>query len=530
MSATDLSLLMNYNNLFTEKSIVFEDRPLDINVNVPIADAKFGILKLNAITALLSRENIEMLFMIDCSGSMSDPCSDGRTKMQHICHTLNNMILYFRDNSSINAFITIHAFDDKIYKIVDRSRITSENVEEILTKIKNIRPRDSTNIELALQDITTTVESIRAEYGNHEFVSIFMTDGEVSAGKNEVGYLSELVNKSITNYFIGFGVEHDAVLLNAMGNSTNSSYHFIDKIEHSGYVYGEILHGIVYKLLFNVQIEVTNGFIYDYKNNMWISTLNIGNIVSESSKIYHIISNNSGLCHVLVKAEQKVYDESGNEVIISHGYSVFNEGVTENLDKYIYRQRTMQLLYKVNNYNKRHNRTKRFLGIFGRNRNVPDDDDSNDSLKDELNKFLIQMKKFMTENGLEDDKLMKNLCDDIYISLRTIGTQHGVMYSCARQTSQGTQRCYTVSHTPEDNNDNNNDNNDLRQFPLIRQTNKLYSSTEDLLKEHMTTDITHHQVSAFEDSPFLSPSAAQVMRDISTIRPNDDEDSMEETN
>ena len=135
------------------------------------------------------------------------------------------------------------------------------------------------------------------------------------------------------------------------------------------------------------------------------------------------------------------------------------------------------------------------------------------------------MKKFMTENGLEDDKLMKNLCDDIYISLRTIGTQHGVMYSCARQTSQGTQRCYTVSHTPEDDN-----NNELRQFPLIRQTNKLYSSTEDLLKEHMTTDITHHQVSAFEDSPFLSPSAAQVMRDISTIRPDDDEDSMEETN
>jgi hypothetical protein len=163
--------------------------------------------------------------------------------------------------------------------------------------------------------------------------------------------LTELVNKSITNYFIGFGIDHDATLLNAMGNSTNSSYHFIDKIEHSGFVYGEILHGIVYKLLFNVQIEVTNGFIYDYKNNMWVSSLNIGNIVSETSKIYHIISDNSSLCRALVKADQKVYDENGNEAIMSHGYSAFNEGATECLDKYIYRQKTMQLLYKVNNYN-----------------------------------------------------------------------------------------------------------------------------------------------------------------------------------
>jgi hypothetical protein len=519
-----VSLLMSNNNLFTEMSIVFEDRHLDLK-DIPITDAKFGILKFTAISAPLSKENIEMLFMVDCSGSMSDSCADGRSKMQHICHTLNNMILYFKDNSAINAFITIHAFDDKIYKIVDRCRITSENVEEILTKIKNIRPRDSTNIELALQDITETVKSIRAEYSNHEIISIFMTDGEVSAGKNGVGSLTELVNKSITNYFIGFGVDHDATLLNAMGNSTNSSYHFIDKIEHSGFVYGEILHGIVYKLLFNVQIEVTNGFIYDYKNNMWVSSLNIGNIVSETSKIYHIISDNSSLCRALVKADQKVYDENGNEAIMSHGYSAFNEGATEGLDKYIYRQKTMQLLYKVNNYNNNANRTQRYLGIFGRNRRIPDDiDDDNELLKDELNNFLIEMKKFMTENGLEQDKLMKNLCDDIYISLRTIGTKHGAMYSCARQASQGTQRCYTVNHTPEDNDLAPG----LRRFPLTRQTNKLYSSFDDIIEEHNANDITQHQVSGLEDSPFLSPSAAQVMRDISTVR-DEEEETMEET-
>ena len=115
------SLLLKFTELFTEKSIIFEDRLLDIEkVQIPdsISSPKFGILKLNAITAPLSRENIEIIFMVDRSGSMSDLCSDGRSKMQHICHTLNNMILYFKENSEIKAHITIHAFDNTIYNIV----------------------------------------------------------------------------------------------------------------------------------------------------------------------------------------------------------------------------------------------------------------------------------------------------------------------------------------------------------------------------------------------------------------------------
>jgi hypothetical protein len=526
---------MSNNSLFTEKSIVFDDRSLDKeNISglkeIYTNDCNFGILKLTAISAPLSKEIFEILFMVDCSGSMSDDCSDGRSKMQHIRHTLSNMVLYFKNNQAINAFITIHAFDDKIYNIVDRCKITADNIQEIQTKISLITPRDCTNIELALQDINSTVETIRSSYENHEIVSIFMTDGEVSTGRNEVGYLSELVNRSINNYFVGFGVDHDAVLLNTLGNSTKSSYHFIDKIENSGFVYGEILHGIVYKLLFNVQIEMTNGLIYDYKNNKWVSCLNIGNIVSEMNKIYHIVSDNAGLCHLLVKADQKIYDENGIEAIMSHGYSVFNEGATEGLDKYIFRQRTMQLLYNVNSHNQQNKRKENVFNWIGRNRRMnkfsnPDNDD-NSYLKEHMNELLTEMKKFMTDNNLEQDKLMKNLCDDIYISLRTFGTRYSAMYSCARQTSQGSQRCYTVNHTPEDNDVEPG----LRRFPLTRQTNKIYSSTDDLLEEHNSNDITQHQVSGLEDSPFLSPSAAQVMRDISTIRNKEEEEElMEET-
>lgn len=507
------SLLLQFTELFTEKSIIFEDRLLDIEkvpIPISISSPKFGILKLNAITAPLSRENIEIIFMVDHSGSMSDVCSDGRSKMQHICHTLNNMVLYFKDNSAIKAHITIHAFDDAIYNIVDRCKVNEENINEILLKINHITPKDSTNIELALKDIRITTENIRKQAIDSEIISIFMTDGEVSTGKSETGYLCELIDKSIHNYFIGFGIDHDAVLLNALGNSNKSSYHFIDKLENSGFVYGEILHEIVYNLLFDVKVEISDGLIYDYKNNLWVNSLYVGNIVSEANKIYHISCSNFKTCRILVKAEQKVYDDNGREVIMGHGVSIFDEGSVEDLTKYIFRQRTMQLLYAVNNYNNKTNRTRRIMGIFGRNRRaVANDEDDSPNLKDKLGDFLTEMKKYMTDNGLENDKLMKNLCDDIYISLRTFGTQYGAMYTCARQTSQGSQRCYTVSHTPD-----SQDNHCFRQPTLTRQTNKLYDNVEDLMLDHFANDISQHQVSGFEDSPFLSPSAVKVMRDI----------------
>jgi hypothetical protein len=121
---------------------------------------------------------------------------------------------------------------------------------------------------------------------------------------------------------------------------------------------------------------------------------------------------------------------------------------------------------------------------------------------------------------------MKNLCDDIYISYRTFGTKFGAMYNAARQTSQGTQRLYTVSHTPDEETE---DLRLLRRPRLTRQTNaprtlNLYSNglpspfpnlCDDLTQVGNHFDDMSHVLSNFEDSPYLTPSATQVMREIS---------------
>jgi AraC-like DNA-binding protein len=154
--------------------------------------------------------------------------------------------------------------------------------------------------------------------------------------------------------------------------------------------------------------------------------------------------------------------------------------------------------------------------------------------------FIEEMKKYMSENNLNDDKFLKNLCDDIYISYRTFGTKFGTMYNNARQTSQGTQRCYTVSHTPHDENEERSFRNPIRlnSLPiprLTRQTNILQSQDINTINYFNNIHIDdigvlEHEVSDFNDTPYLTPGATQLMREISlgVTRNDDTEEETEE--
>lgn len=533
------STMSKNSDLFVEKSLQFQSENINVEtIPIPISDAKFGILKLTAISAPMSQDVSEIIFMVDRSGSMSDVCSDGRDKMQHILHTLKNMIIYFKDNRSARVYVNIFAFDDIIEEIVERTDINEENIDLVISKINRIAPRNSTDIEKALISIKCTIDKIQLENPTHNICNIFMTDGEATVGNCNIVYLSGLIDRKITNAFIGFGVEHDAVLLKSISNGDNSSYYFIDKLENAGLVYGEILHGVLYKVLTNVSIEASNCLIYDYKNNVWRNSLKVVDIISESNKVYHVISTNPDDCSILLKAQAKE-----NDSIMHYGFSISNENLSSDLSKYVFRQRTLQLLYKINKFIEKKNYSRVDLSVFRgfENSSIGHDRHSiaeeQNMLKTELKKFMDEMKKYMTDNNLNDDGFMKNLCDDIYISYRTFDTKFGAMYNAARQSSQGAQRCYTVSHTPEESNEPFR-GGCCAQPRLTRQTNdpatlSLYNgnppflsndfdefdnlNNDDLTEDGhgVTFDDMNHTMSNFEDTPYLTPIATQLMREMS---------------
>jgi len=428
------------NTLFTQENLSFDSKLLDTQlVPVPLTgDIKFGILDMKAISAPLTKETLEFLFNLDRSGSMSDICSDGRTKMQHIIHTMTNIVTYLRENPTIQAFITIDAFDSYLYKIVERTNITEDNYKEIIDKIERITPRDTTDIGNALTNTRKVSDNLREQFLDHKQNHIFMTDGQITQGITDRKKLIELVDNKITNAFIGFGLDHDANLLNALSSGNNSNYYFVDKLENAGLVYGEILHGIVYRFLTDVVINVSGGLIYNFKTNEWAPNLAVGEIVSESNKTFHIISNSLEDCKVEIIC-RRVSDGSEVSTFILRQED-------SDLTKYIYRQRTQQLLYKVKDFISKRSTIDEYLLSEDERKTKKE---KNVKMKTEMTGFLKEVKKHMEENQLTEDPFYKNLCDDVYICLRTFETEHAEMFISARSNTQGLQRAYNSNNIPE---------------------------------------------------------------------------------
>ena len=521
---------MNSTTIFTKQSLVFDSTHINVEqVPVPIPRAQFGILNLAAAAVPGSGTTLELVFSVDQSGSMSDACSDGRSKMQHIIHTLKNMIVYFRENPDIKVYITIDSFDELIYSIVKRSAITPDNVAELIAKVELIMPRGSTNIELALNHAGTTVQQLRDEFHSHTICHVFMTDGVANTGEQSANELMRLVNRDITSAFIGFGVEHDGCLLSSLGSGKNSAYYFIDKIENAGLVYGEILHGAVYKFVTNARISVENGFVYDFKNNAWVRTLEIEDVVSESDKSYHIASSNMTGCVVSFTGNRL-----GDTARIH--YTITRQDDCQDLSKFVYRQRTLQHLFAVNSYLKGKDADNQegahdlFAFVTAHTKKADDGPDEYVVLRNALRGFIDEMKQFMTDRQLMHDNFMRNLCDDIYICYRTFGTKYGTMYATSRQASQGNQRCYTVNHTPDEVNQSvphtgaPRTGAPRRGFPPppklrrnVAATLPLVVNIDDAADDWRAEDddALEHSVSGFGNSPYRTPSAAYVMRVLS---------------
>jgi hypothetical protein len=486
--------------LFTEKSIEFHSKNVDMNLlSLPenlilSSNVKFGLLTLKAISSSLTKLEQDFIFQIDCSGSMSDICEDGRTKMQHIIHTLKNMIRYFKENPSLKVYITIHAFDDTIYNIISRTLVNNETYDEIISAVNNIQPLGCTNIENALNDTRNYIEKISLEYPHTIKTHIFMTDGKSTSGNQNYDRLQELVDQNYSNIFIGFGLDHDAKMLNIISKGVKNNYYFIDKLENSGLVYGEILHGIVYKFLENVEISINHGVIYDYKTNTWCKKLFVGDISSESNKFYHIVSN-STYYNIEITGKNII---NNNQFII---YVPIKEEPVD-LTKYIYRQRTQQLLYKINDYNN----TEKYDDIIIEdleNTSIKYENNSN-KIKNELKQFFEELKNYISNNNLKDDILLQNLCDDIYICHRTLGTQLGNMFSISRGNSQGQQRAYHATHVPNTHN-------------IYRTANRTpnYNDINYNENENDETEL-YHEVSDSTHTPYRSQTMTQVMRSVTT--------------
>ena len=438
----------------------------------------FGIIKINMHSQTTPiKKHQHFVFSIDESGSMSDLCNDGRTKMRHILFTLENMIRIFAEKYDNMISIHVNAFSNDTYTVIHNTFVQLSNVDELIEKIKKIRPKDSTNIEDALIYANKDIEEYKRNNNNAFVTHLFLTDGEPTIGCQNAQELKKYVSPDYPNIFIGYGNYHDPYLMCELAHHKNGQYFYIDALENASIVYGEIIHNLLYKFEENVIITIQNGEIYNYKTNTWETELYIGNLVSDMEKIYQIRT-------VPVDPQSIISATIQNENI---EYPINLSDEVCDLTKYIFRQKTQELLYKVkmhafkhskpknsgwnlhiprvknykhtitniNNNNINNNNTTNNTNTNNTNTNNNNTNNNNTNtntnvnIKQELYDFFEVLTNYIKVNKLEDDKFLKMLCDDMYIAYNSFGKRYSALLSCARQTSQGSQTTYNVG-IPED--------------------------------------------------------------------------------
>ena len=403
----------------------------------------FGIIRLKMKKTKITNTPLFLLFTIDKTSSIVEPATLYSTKMEVLIQTFKNMIHYLSKQDT-PIYIRIHSFSETVDLTIDTVRVTPSNVLEIIQCIENLTADGSTDIGGALKSAEKELQKYSELNPTHQIAHIFMTDGEPTCGQLDHTLLNNLVNDTFANIFVGFGLEHNVGLFRKFSENKNAEYQFVDNMENTALIYGETIHRFLYPAIKDVKIVIENGHIYNWKTNTWGTTIEEPVIVSEIEKIYHVKTTDDGhnliigelygtVCAVpddstscdstsgeVVDPENKLLDTliSVPDLIDYDGKIVFPTDLT----KYIFRQKTQEILFEARsiNYSNRHH------------------------FKSTVKDLFRKLHKYMRENELLDDPLLKLLCEDISVVYKSLGSRHGAAYINARIFSQGNQQAYNI--------------------------------------------------------------------------------------
>lgn len=417
---------------------VFASSFIDINsvVNKDIKfdflqeDEDFGIFELKTNETPITTKETLFLFSVDVTGSMNEIAYGKNTKIDIVKQTFKNMIKYL---AKLDAPISIriHCFNTDVEVLLDTfSTKNTETMDEIYSLIEDISADGSTNIENALKEATTFLDNYKQDNPTHQICHIFMTDGYATSGITDNNALSYLVSDIHSAIFVGFGEDHNIQLMKKMTSKMNTVYQFVNDMEDTSMIYGESIHQYIYPAANDIDIVITDGLIYDWRTNKWTTTINELVLSSNSTKIYHIkkdlasdVTVNIYGVSYLSTTNEKVLLETISELPGLINFDTDTEFPVD-LTKYMLRQKTQVMLFEAKSASNR-------LEI--------------QTVRTKIRDLFDEIKKYMNTNNINSDSFMLQLCDDLCITYRNIGTEVGNMFVLSRYTSQGRQQTYSAT-------------------------------------------------------------------------------------
>lgn len=500
-------------------------------------DLHMGIIKLRIRNEIPITKEIHIDYNIDKSASMSEPCKDGNSKMQHIKFALQNMLQIFHQKTEANISVRIQSFDDDVYTVLetieDIKSKTEDDLDAIIAKINKMSPDKRTNIEKTLNETNAYLSPYIRDNPLKRVAHILLTDGEITSGSKDNTYLKSLVNNDYPNIFLGYGLQHDNLLLSSLETAGKyNEYRFVDNLEKSGLVYGEVIHQLLYTAIEDVILKAENCEMYDYSTNKWTTTLDIGHLISDQEKIYQIRSVKPKESLIAVYG-RTIHQTRQSEVLTdeiefqTHASPVMVSIEQCDLTNYLFRQKTQELLFKtkehlqnIREYKDKDHQFKRYKSVFKETDVLNESEKKTDVLKTQLKDFFKSMLDYIEANKLKDDEFFKMLCDDIYIAIKSFDMENGLMFAAARHTSQGRQQSYTPRFE-ETEADAVTANTLKRGYTLgltAMPSQKPVLETKDI-KDDLELN---YQLSQNDISPYSSIGQVKLMREVSHTQPIQD--------
>jgi hypothetical protein len=505
---------------------------------------KYGTLSFD-ITNPKKMTNDPLLFhiYIDVSGSMSDVLNDGRTKIQLLKHTLCNILHYFADKCN-NIHVQVKGFDDSIHDYIQPIEVNKTNIKELIQKIDSIRPMNSTDIGLALFELNRDVESEYLNIPLKNRIAIMLTDGEPTSGIQTKNELVNIVKHDCSHHFIALGNEHNGKLMYELGHkSMYTSNWFINDLEHTGNVYGEILFNETHRIFYDNKITVSGGKIYNYNTGEFVTELKIGPLYDETSKNYHLMIEEPDNFTIIISGKNEDDDNMYCNLTAKIIHNITDSYFSNNQEKEFIIKITKQYLrlcvqklmfeLRTQSENETYNREYRLKHIFGISQpDVKPNAEFNDKVTTMYN-FLVT---YMRLNNLQEDEFILELVKDVNVMKNSYGKEDILNIVSAREESQGQQTAFNTSSQYDD------DLHSILPPKLTRAPTSAYCTPgrTDLIRDISTNEnlaiitpddtqdvfgfaFSQPSLSRLSTIAYNSPERSQVLND-TTINDNNDED------
>ena len=411
---------------------------------------------------------------IDSSGSMGEYAIAGnhnassrgpKTKMDFVHVTLTNMVDYIVEQSAefprVEFYLALVKFHSRANCVLFPTRVTPENRDALIQTIKEILPMGGTNFMKCFTEMSNLISNESTHIPRDDSIPdafvhrihLFLTDGSNNEGDTGVQALTTALKvkyqdvnstqetkKQPMQVMVGYGTDHDSSALeNLCAQFPNSKQWFIDDIEKTGCIFGEILWSAVNAAYTGVSI-VSNAEFYDFSTMKWTNAMSLGDFAYESNRTFYVRvpwGCESVECKFTYTSMENLADNSCD--FTEQIRYVADESQPTIIDPEVEKE-----LWRLDTIMTVDESLKFFRNIRYMTYEMQVDE------KERLIQFVTTFQEkfiaYATEKQLTDDPFIIQLADDLFVCINGLMAMNiGERYVAARQASQIQQRAVTIN-------------------------------------------------------------------------------------